>query len=181
MSDAPSGTLPVVLIVISGLPGVGKTTLAAALARRFRSTHVSVDTIEDALLGAGFGPGWKTGVAAYEAARAAAEQNLRLGRTVIVDAVNDTDAARQTWRDAATSTGHVLRFVLLRPPPPEQHQRRLRGRARPLLHVQEPTWDQVMARAQMYEPWSDDPLELSAGEPVDVLVGRLGGALGLEQ
>ena len=121
------------LIVISGLPGIGKTTLAAALARRMRTTHLSVDTVEDALLGAGFAPGWTTGVAAYEAVRVAAEQNLSLGHTVVVDAVNDTDAARQTWRDAATATRNVVRFVLLRPPPPDEHQRRLRGRKRALL------------------------------------------------
>src|SRR5688572_16073348 len=105
-----------VLIVISGLPGVGKTTLAAALARRLGASHLSVDTAENALLGAGFEPGWATGVAAYEVVRAAAEQNLRLGHTVVVDAVNDSDAARQTWRNAAAATESALRFVVLLPP-----------------------------------------------------------------
>ena len=166
-------TLCAVLIVISGLPGVGKTTLAAALARRIRSTHVSVDAIEDALLSAGCEPGWTTGVAAYEAARAAAEQNLALGQTVVVDAVNDSDGARQTWRRAATSTGAVLRFVLLRPPRPEEHQRRLRDRTRPLLHVPEPSWDRVVERALAYEPWSDPLIEVSAQETVAALVERL--------
>lgn len=90
-----------VLIVISGLPGVGKTTLAAALARQARAVHLSVDAAEEALLGAGLEPGWTTGVAAYEAVRAAAEQNLTLGLIVVVDAVNDSEAARQTWRTAA--------------------------------------------------------------------------------
>lgn len=165
--------------MVSGLPGIGKTTLAAGLARRIRTTHLSVDTVEDALLRIGFEPGWTTGVAAYEAVRAAAEQNLSLGHPVIVDAVNDTDAARRTWREAATATGSVLRFVLLRPPPPEEHQRRLRGRTRALLRVQEPTWEQVVERAQTYEEWTDSPIELSAVEPADQLLRQLEHALGL--
>lgn len=168
------------LIVISGLPGIGKTTLASALARRMRATHLSVDTVEEALLGAGFEPGWATGVAAYEAVRVAAEQNLSLGHTVVVDAVNDTDAARQTWRDAATATRNVLRFVLLLPPPPEEHQRRLRGRKRALLHVQEPTWEQVVERARTYEEWSDTTIQLSAGEPAGRLLEQLERALELD-
>jgi len=89
------------LIVISGLPGTGKTAVAAGVAARLRAVHLSIDTVEDAMLGAGLAPGWQTGVAAYEATRAAAEQNLALGRDVVVDAVNDSEPARQTWRRAA--------------------------------------------------------------------------------
>ena len=170
-----------VLIVISGLPGVGKTTLAAALARQIRACHLSVDTVEDALLGAGLQPGWTTGVAAYEAVRAAAEQNLRLGHTVVVDAVNDSEAARQTWRNAATATRSVLRFVLLRPPPSTEHRRRLSLRVRTLSHVQNPTWEQVIQRAGTYEEWSDSTIELSADEPVHSLLERLEQSLGRDR
>lgn len=38
-----------VLVVILGLPGTGKTTLAAALARQSRAVHLSVDVVEEAL------------------------------------------------------------------------------------------------------------------------------------
>lgn len=161
------------LIVISGLPGVGKTTLAAALAGRLGASHLSVDTVEEALLGAGLERGWTTGVAAYEAVRAAAEQNLRLGHKVVVDAVNDTDAARQTWRNATKATGTVLRFVLLLPPPPAEHQRRLSLRRRGLAHVREPTWQQVVERAQTYERWADSTIELSSSTPLEPLLERL--------
>lgn len=167
--------------MISGVPGTGKTTLAEALARRIGAAHLSVDTVEEALRGAGLESGWTTGVAAYEAVRAAAQQNLLLGLTVVVDAVNDSDAARQTWRDAASATGTVVRFVLLRPLPPREHRRRIHGRARALRHVGEPTWEQVLERARTYEEWSDEPIDVSASEPVDLLVSQLQHALGAEQ
>src|SRR3954447_13072767 len=85
-----------VLIVISGLPGTGKSAVAAVLADRLRAVHLSIDPIEDALLGAGLARSWETGVAAYEAARVMAEGNLTLGRSVVVDAVNDSEPARET-------------------------------------------------------------------------------------
>ncbi|MFA9431850.1 AAA family ATPase [Egicoccus sp. AB-alg2] len=161
------------LIVISGLPATGKTTLAAALARHARAVHLSVDTVEDAMLRCGLEHGWTTGVAAYEAVSAAARQNLSLGLTVVVDAVNDSEPARQVWRDAAASCGVELRFVLLVPPATSEHQRRLRVRQRGLDLLPEPSWRQVEARAAGYEPWPDAPLALLADEPVETLVQRL--------
>ena len=167
------------LIVISGLPATGKTTLAAALARHVGAVHLSVDPVEDALLRAGLRRGWTTGVAAYEAVGAAAQQNLVLDATVVVDAVNDRDAARQTWRDVAERAGVEVRFVLLLPPNPSEHQRRLRDRQRGLEHVAEPSWSQVAARAEAYEPWPNEPIELVADEPVERLILRLEQSLSL--
>jgi predicted kinase len=89
------GKLGVVLIVISGLPATGDDDCSTP-ARRFGAAHLSVDTVEEALLGAGL------------------EQNLSLGLNVVVDAVNDSNPARRTWRETAVNTGRDPRFV---PPP----------------------------------------------------------------
>ncbi|WP_115923773.1 AAA family ATPase [Calidifontibacter indicus] len=86
------------LIAISGLPGVGKSSIAAAVASRDGAVHLSIDPVEESILACGLPSGWQVGVAAYEAVGAMAEQNLRLGRDVVVDAVNDSEEARQTWR-----------------------------------------------------------------------------------
>ncbi|WP_068249783.1 AAA family ATPase [Janibacter corallicola] len=99
------------LIVVSGLPGVGKTSIAEAVAAQTGSVHLSIDAVEEAILACGLPPGWQVGVAAYEAARAMAEQNLRLAHDVVVDAVNDSEEARQTWRTAAARTGAHIDFV----------------------------------------------------------------------
>lgn len=161
------------LTVISGLPGTGKSTVASAVARRARAVHLSVDETEDALLGSGLPAGWTTGVAAYEAVRAAAEQNLGLGHRVVVDAVNDSEAARATWRRAAERSGTPLLCILLVPPPAGMHRDRLAGRTRPLVHVPEPTWAEVMTRAQTYEPWQGDHVEVDSGQPLDHVVDRV--------
>jgi predicted kinase len=163
-----------VLVVVSGLPGTGKTAVAAELAARLGTVHLSVDPIEDALLGAGLPPSWETGVAAYEAARAVAEQNLALGLTVVVDAVNDSEPARQTWRAASAASRVRLAFVLLTLDDVGEHRRRLEGRVRQLVHVREPSWGDVVARAAAYAPWADGAcLRVSADQPLERLVADL--------
>ncbi len=148
------------LLVLSGLPGVGKTSAAALVARRVGAVHLSIDAIEESIIGCGLPASWKVGVAAYEAARVMAELNLRLGHDVVVDAVNDSDEARQTWRNAAKATDADLVFVHLVNSDPREHERRLGGRDRGFKHVAEPRWEQVQVRGAEYLPWTDEHLEL---------------------
>ena len=119
-----------------------------------------------------------TGVAAYEATRAMAELNLRLGHCVVVDAVNDSDEARQTWRTAASTTGAALNFVHLVLSDAREHERRLLNRDRGFVHVGEPTWAEVQRRRTEYAAWSDEVLELdtfahTADEIAEILTARL--------
>jgi predicted kinase len=162
-----------VLLVISGLPGTGKSAVARALALELDAVHLSIDEVEDAMLGAGLPRDRTTGVAAYEAVRAAAEQNLTLGRLVIVDAVNDSVPARHTWINAAEATGTVLFSVVLNPPPDSEHRRRLANRTRGHAHVPEPTWEEVQARAASCEPWHDGGLFVDSAQPIEAVVREI--------
>lgn len=108
-----------------------------------------------------------------------AELNLRLGHDVVVDAVNDSEEARQTWRNAASSTGADLDFVYLVISDAREHEKRLRGRDRGLVFVGEPTWADAERRRAEFAVWSDDVLEIdtsvrTAGEIADELIARLG-------
>ncbi|MFB7251911.1 AAA family ATPase [Microbacterium sp. NPDC056234] len=78
------------LIVVSGLPGVGKTSVAAIVAARIGAVHLSIDAVEEAMLASGVPAGWTVGVAAYESVRAVAELNLRSGNDVVIDAAPGT-------------------------------------------------------------------------------------------
>lgn len=151
------------LVVISGLPGVGKTAVAASVAARTISVHLSVDPVEDAMLDCGLPSGWNTGVAAYEAVRTLAEQNISLGHPVVVDAVNDSEAARDTWRNAASQQGATLKLVHLTCGDPVEHRRRLEGRQRGFTRLPEPTWHQVLDRKRDYPAWNDPHLEIDTG------------------
>ena len=84
------------LIVLSGLPGVGKTTIARELARSLCAVHVRVDSIEQALRGAG----QLVEAEGYAVAQAVAVDNLRIGSTVVADCVNPWPLTRNEWRAA---------------------------------------------------------------------------------
>ncbi len=167
------------LVVVSGLPGVGKTSIAEIVAARTRSIHLSIDAVEESILACGLPSGWQVGVAADEAARAMVEQNLRLGHDVVVDAVNDSEPARQTWRTAASRTGAHIEFAYLVISDVQEHERRLSGRDRGLAYVGEPSWSDVQRRRADYAVWSDEVLEFdtsarTAGEIADTLITLLG-------
>src|SRR5688572_22273325 len=65
------------LVVVSGLPVVGKSELADALGQRLRAAVLSVDRIEAAMWRCGIAPSFETGVAAYEVVAVLAEHQLR--------------------------------------------------------------------------------------------------------
>lgn len=164
------------LIVISGLPGTGKSAVAAAVAAELGAVQLSIDLIEQALRGAGLLQS-QTGVASYEAVRAAAEQNLAGGWTVVVDAVNDSEPARDTWRVAAGNSGCPLVFILLTLDDLAEHRRRLEGRVRNLPDIPEPTWIEVQQRAATYAPWDASCLRVSVSDPIEVVVQTILGQL----
>ena len=80
------------LVVFSGLPGVGKSTIARLLSARLRAAYLRVDTIEQAIRSGGVGA---VGAAGYEVANRLAVENLRLGRHVVADCVNPVAASRK--------------------------------------------------------------------------------------
>jgi predicted kinase len=118
---------PPVLIVFSGLPGTGKTTLAQALARHLHAGYLRIDTIEDALLAEG-GSNLVDAGAGYRVAYAIAEDNLRLGRTVIADSVNPIRLTREAWRDIGKRSGSVIVDVQVICSDNAQHRHRIEAR-----------------------------------------------------
>jgi len=81
------------LIILGGLPGTGKTTIARELARQLGAVHVRIDSIEEAILDSGV---WSSPIndAGYRVGYAVAADNLRIGRTVIADSVKRSDEPR---------------------------------------------------------------------------------------
>jgi predicted kinase len=161
-----------VLFVLSGPPGVGKSTVGDAIAAVHPAVRLSIDDVEEAMLACGV-PVEQTGVAAYEVVRAAAEQNLRIGLDVVVDAVNDSTPARETWERAARATGAALRFVVLVLDDADLHRSRLEGRTRPFVRIAEPTWASMDDRLAATAPWPDEVVRLDAALPADRLAAAV--------
>jgi predicted kinase len=139
----------IVLVAFGGLPGVGKTTIARALARQLGAVHLRIDTIEYAIRESGVLNG-TVDAAGYETAYAVAEDNLRLGLTVIGDSVNPLPITRSAWRDVARRAGVPIVEVEVTCSDKAEHRRRVetRGTDFPGWTL---TWQEVVDRD--YRPW----------------------------
>src|SRR5213592_3457149 len=86
----------VMLIVLGGLPGVGKTTIARELARQLGAVHVRIDSIEQVIRDSRVASS-SLDDAGYRVGYAVAADNLLVGRTVIADSVNPLPVTRDAW------------------------------------------------------------------------------------
>jgi predicted kinase len=154
------------LIVMAGLPGSGKSTLARELARSLPCALLSVDPIEAALWRAGIDRAQPTGLAAYVVAEDLAREQLRAGGEVLVDAVNDADAARDQWRSLAAEMGSELVFIEVFCSDTAIHEHRLAQRRRDIPGFPEPTWESVLARRANFESWDEPRLRLDSVRPL---------------
>src|ERR1051325_6353574 len=130
------------LIVMSGLPGTGKSAIARALAEAIGATWLRIDTIETAIADA---PG-QLEDAGYRVAYAVAADNLRLGRDVIGDSVNPWGLTRDAWRDAGLGAGARVVEVEVVCSDVEAHRRRVETRPSDVPGLVPPTWAEVVGR-----------------------------------
>lgn len=166
-ASRPSATL----IVVSGLPAAGKTTIASSLAQQIRAAHVRIDTIEQAVKEAAsliqpLGP------VGYLVGYAVAADQLRNHVSVVADSVNPLAVTRSAWREVGAR--HAARTVEVEVicSDPDEHRRRAETRTSCIPGLVLPTWQQILVRE--YEPWDRPPLVIdTAGVDIDTCVTAL--------
>jgi predicted kinase len=155
-------------VVVGGLPGAGKSTVAEALARRRQIPYLRVDRIEQAIvehttLSHPVGP------AGYAVAYRLAAEQLAIGLDVAVECVNPLTVTREGWSGTAASVGAGILQVELVCSDAEEHRRRVESRRTDVEGLVKPTWSEVAARE--WEPWPEPHLVLdSTTSSVDAMV-----------
>lgn len=161
------------LIVFSGLPGTGKTTIARSLATRLDATYLRIDTIEQAIRDAGVLAN-DVGTSGYRVANELAMNNLRPGHSVVVDCVNPVAESRQAWAEIAARSGVPLLNIEVICSDPHEHRRRVEHRQSDITGLTPPSWSSVVNHE--YEAWTQpilrlDTASLSVDQAVKIIVG----------
>ena len=138
------------LIILSGLPSVGKTSIARAVALELGGVHVRIDALEQAIRASGThtGPMDDSG---YRTGYAQAEEHLRHGRTVIADSVNPLRITREAWRRVGVRAGAQVVEIEIVCSDPAEHRRRVESRQPDIDGFILPTWKDIVDR--QFEPW----------------------------
>lgn len=146
--------MPEVFIILSGLPGTGKTTIARELARRLVAVHVHIDAIELAIRQSAAHADVPMDDAGYLVGYAVAEGNLRLGHAVIADSVNPWPQTRDAWKSVADRAGVRALEIEIVCSDPVEHERRITSREPDPPGARPVSWQQVLARD--YRHWHRD-------------------------
>jgi predicted kinase len=163
------------LIIIGGLPGTGKTTIARELARQIDAMHIRIDSIEQAIRDSGLLRD-EMNDAGYRVGYAVGEDNLRIGRTVIADSVNPIALTRDAWLGVANRAEVDAIEIEVTCSDPTEHRRRVEARVSDIAALRPPTWQEVVARD--YECWKRERLVIdTAGQSVDQNVRTIREAL----
>ncbi|MCP5074823.1 MAG: AAA family ATPase [Rhodobacteraceae bacterium] len=159
------------LIIFSGLPGTGKTTIARRLANHLRAVYLRIDTIEAALVCSSLKLG-DIEDAGYVVAYGVAADDLQNGHTVIADSVNPIELTRNAWREATKSVNcHPIDVEIVCSDKAE-HRCRVETRKSDLAGKQLPSWQDVLNRK--IEPWTRKRIIVdTAGKDVEQSVEEL--------
>jgi len=165
------------LIVMAGLPAAGKSTIAEVVGNRMGVPVVSVDPIEAAILSAGIDADQPTGLAAYLVAEAFADAVIGGGASIIVDAVNAVNPAREQWLKLAERQKAEIRFIEVVCSDAQLHEQRLTARAARLAAASLPETFAVEQSLDEWEDWTGPSgaiarITLDSVEPLGVNVER---------
>jgi predicted kinase len=141
--------------VFAGLPGAGKSTLSNALAKRIGAVYLLVDTVEQALRdlceldvqGEG-----------YRISYRIAEDNLRIGMSVVADSCNPLELTRREWERVAARAGCDFCNIEIVCGDPWEHRDRVESRTSQIPGLKPPTWSEVSERE--YEDWSSERIRV---------------------
>jgi predicted kinase len=172
-------------VVFAGAPGVGKSTLARALARELRAAYLDKDTIKDAALALGRelkleNAAQLAGALSYTLLIPLARDNLTVGTHVIVD----SPAGYRSFQDAIEQLVRSVKvnFKLVECITTDEAllRERLERRAPDLPEHRVRDWDAYQQARDRLERMSGPRLVVDTAEAVPTNLRKIMHALGLD-
>jgi predicted kinase len=156
------------LVVLSGVPGTGKSTLADAVGRATGTPAFSADWLLGALTPfGGYHLPDLLGIA-EELLTTLAFRQLSQGQSAILDAPTEDVVIRNRWRSLADAFGADLRVVVCVCSDPALHRQRVEGRHRGIPGWHDAgDWQNVKQRMAAFPPWEGESLIVDGVQPLD--------------
>lgn len=138
------------LYIFSGLPGVGKTTLAKKLANYFKATFLRIDNVEQGIRDL---CSFKVQGEGYRLSYRLAIDNLKIGNSVIADSCNPVQLTRKEWQEAAISVRADFINIEIICSDREIHRQRVETRSSDIPDFSLPSWQDILQRE--YHQWNE--------------------------
>jgi predicted kinase len=173
------------LVLVTGLQGTGKSTVAKAIAQRMRTAVLAHDWLMSGLRPFGeiqvalddMGP-FSRRTVGWSMLRALAQSQLREGRSIVLDGVARAPEIERC-RLSARGEGARLVVVVTDCSDPELHRSRVEGRQRLIPNWYELEWSHVQRSIETWEDPEQVDLRLDAADEWEVNVARLDAFLGV--